>query len=312
MKPLWQENNLSRRKFSVAGRRPLLAGLCLLALAGSASAQAPSAAGEARRLFSAAHQLTRGVDFSAGPCAKASPLLRAALEEWEKLPAAARDDFYPRLQLARCEIAQGEHASAAARLRQLLDAPMAPGNVLLVSEARLVLADLYAAGLGIARDEEKALGLYLLAGPNTWPDHRHRDRAAAELVYKLNGNRPSGLFHFLLERGGAPSNWLRSLEARRADNENRYDLVRLAITAIQSASFASDEKAEAEALQTLLETAGLGLLSWGDGERLPAAIVYLQRADTPAAQAALEALGKKLPHRLQLPDGSYWGHENDQ
>lgn len=300
-----------RKIFSSAGGRSLLAGLCLL-LGSSASAQVPAAADEARRLFFAAHQLTHGVDFSAGPCAKASPLLLAAQEEWEKLPAAARDDFYLRLQLARCEITQGEHVSAAAHLRQLLDAPQEPGNVLLVSEARLALADLYAAGQGVGQDEEKALGLYLLAIPNTWQAHRHRDRSAAELVYKLNGNQPSDLFHFLLERGGAPSNWRRSIEARRAGNENRYDLVRLEIAAIRAAGFSSDEKAEADALQTLLEAAGQGLLSWGDGERLPAAIVYLQRADTPAAQAALPELEKQLPYRLQLPDGSYWGHENDQ
>ncbi|MFZ2266824.1 MAG: hypothetical protein WAV95_04520 [Azonexus sp.] len=300
------------RMFSPVGGRSLLAGLCLLALAGNATAQVPAAAGEARRLFLAAHQLTQGGDFSARICAEAVPLLRASLEQWEKVPAAARDDVYPRLQLGRCEITQGEHALAAGRLRQLLDAPLAPGNALLASEARIDLGDLYAAGLGVAPDQEKALGLYLLAQPHTWQAHRHRDRAAAELVYKLNGNRPVELFQFLLERGGAPSNWLRSIELRRTGNENRYELVRLEIAALQAASFPSSDQAEAAALQTLLEMAGQGLLDWGDAERLPAAIVYLQRANRPAAQAALQKLEKKLPHRLQLPDGSYWGPKNDQ
>jgi len=302
------------RKFS--RWRALLAGVCLLwggthALA-QATVPAPQVADEARRLFREAHRLTGGGNFSAPVCAQARPLLQASLEQWEKLPAAVRDDVYVRMQLARCEITQGEHAAAAAHLRQLLDAPQQPGNVLLVSEARIDMGDLYAQGLGVAKDEEKALGLYLLARPHTWPAQRHRDRAAAELAYRLNGNHPDALFHMLLERGGAPSNWLRSIEVRRANNENHHALVRLQIAAIQAAQFPATDQAEAAAMQRLLEEAGLGLLAWGDAERLPAAIVYLQRAGTPAAQAALQELEKRLPYRLKMPDGSSRGDDHAQ
>lgn len=307
-----KENNLRPKISPPKTWRSQIAGWCLLALGSNAFAQAGNTAVEAHRLFSNAHQLTQGWNFSDRICAEATPLLQASLEQWVKLPAADRDDFFVRLQLAHCAITQRQPAAAAAQLRRLLDTPLTPGNGLLISDARLTLADLYAAGEGVEPDAERAFGLYLLAQPDTWQGQRHRDRAAAELIYKLNNHYPNAMFHSLLERGGAPSNWLRSIEVRRANNENRYELVRLEIAALQAAQFPPEDQAETAARQALLEGAGQGLLEWGDAERLPVAMIYLQSADSPTAKTAPQVLEKRLPYRLRRPDGSYWGHENDQ
>lgn len=287
----------------------LILGLMVLHCACPASAQRDNVADEARRLFSAAHSLTNGVNFGVVVCAQAVPLLSASIAHWAKLPETARDDDYPQLQLGRCLLTAGDTAGAAARFQHILDKPFDFGNVNIISHARLMLADLYAEGRGVARDRERALGLYLLAQPQTWDEQRHRDRAAAELVYALTGGNPSALYHSFLERNIA-SNWQRSLAVRRARNENSYELVRQGIRALSSSTYTVGDAQEQAAVRALSLDVGRGLLAWGGPERLPAALVYLQRADAEQAAPLLDSLEKKLPYRLVMSDGTPWraGH----
>ncbi len=287
----------------------LILGLIILPCACPAIAQQDDAADEARRLFFAAHRLTHGTNFDAAVCAQAVPLLSASITHWATLPEAAREDDYPQLQLGRCLLTAGDAAGAAARFQYILDKPFDFSNVNIISHARLMLADLYAEGRGVARDRERALGLYLLAQPQTWNEQRHRDRAAAELIYALTGGYKGELFHSLLERDVA-SNWQRSLAVRRERNDNSYELVHLGIRALSSSRYNVGDAQEQAAVRALSLDVGRGLLAWGDFERLPAALVYLQRADADEAAPLLESIEKKLPYRLVMPDGTPWsvGH----
>lgn len=278
---------------------------CALWLATAVEAAPDPRQIEARRQFVQAHAFTRGLDFGEKACAGAVPLLAAALEQWSRVPEPARDDAFAQLQLARCETTRGQPAQAVARLQALLARPARPENVLITSSARLALADLLAAGQGCAADPERALALYLLAEPQDGQDQRHRDRAAAEIVFKLNGERGSSLFHTLLERGSSPDNWLRSILVRQERNENAYDLTRRRLAALAAAVEWPDDAREHEALLRLRREAGEGLLRRGDSGRLPAAIVFLQGSGEMSTQQA-EALEARLPHRLILPDGTAW------
>lgn len=285
--------------------RRLLPACCALWLATAAEAAPDPHQVEARRLFGQAHAFTRGVDFGEKACADATPLLIAALEQWSQVPEPARDDAFAQLQLARCEITRGQAVQAVARLQALLARPVRPENVLIISSARLALADLLVAGQGCAADPERALALYLLVEPQTAQEHRHRDRAAAEIVFALNGGRGSSLFHALLERGRSPDNWLRSIQIRQELNENAYELTRRRLAALAAAAEWPGDVREREAKQRLRREAGEGLLRWGEAGRLPAAIVFLQGSDEWSAKQA-EELEARLPHRLILPDGTAW------
>lgn len=248
------------------------------------------------------------MDFSAATCARALPLLEQASEAWAKVPPGQRGDAYVMLQRARCEITEGSPTAAATHLRALVDSPDAQKEPLLLGNAYLVLADLYAAGQGVPADPERALALYLLATPQTAEEKRHRDRSAAELFRRLRSGLVSPEFYRLLERGGAPSNWLLASQAHAQANDNRYDITRLELRGILDANpylVQSDPK-EAQALRTLEERAGVGLMQW-DSSHFPAAIVLLRRAGTPASAQALATLVRELPYRLVMPSGTDWG-----
>ncbi|MFT4268119.1 MAG: hypothetical protein QM586_13015, partial [Xenophilus sp.] len=169
------------------------------------------------------------------------------------------------------------------------------------------LADLYEGGKGVPADPERALALYLLAMPQGAEEVRHRDRSAAELFRRLQPNGQSPEFHRLLERGGAPSTWLRSIDVRDKANDNRYALIRTALQGIAAANtqLTDSDPDETRALRQLQERAGIGLATlsgWGAAQ-WPAALVYLRQAGTPAATDALQKLEQRLPWRLVRSDG---------
>lgn len=260
-------------------------------------------------LYAQANALTKGLDFSPDICGQAMPLLANAAKAWEAMPSLWRDGEL-QLQWAQCEISIGQHAAAATRLEALAGrlgrGTHADQQVL--ARLRLPLADLHAQGLGVPQDRERALGLYLLAMGWSPQQTRHLERSAADLVVQLGG--PRELFHHLLERSDVASNWLRSLEARKADRGDSLDLMLRRVKAIGIANpYLADDPQEQQALATLKEIAGQQLLvaqRQRDSSLLPAAMVLLQQSGTPKALAEFSNLDAAMPYQLVMPDGTHW------
>ncbi len=272
------------------------------------SAQLAQADALGKDLYAQVNALTKGLNFSASICGQAMPLLAAAAKAWEALPSLWRDGEL-QLQWAQCEISTGQHAAAATRL-DALAGRLGGGTHAeqqLLSRLRLPLADLHAQGLGVPQDRERALGLYLLAKGWSPQLTRHLERSAADLVAQLGG--PRELFHHLLERSDVPSNWLRSLQARKADRGESLELTLRGVKAIGIAnSYLADDPQEQQALATLSEITGEQLLAQSnrDSSLLPAALVLLQLSGTPKAVAEFSKLEAVMPYQLALPDGTPW------
>jgi len=289
--------------FTVRTSVRLLLSLIVLHCASPAIAQGSDVV-EATRLLEAMHRLTKTFNFDAAVCDEAVPLLSASIALWEKMPETERRDDYEQLQLGLCLLAAEDAAGAAARFQHILDKPFDYRNAKIVDGARLKLADLYAEGRGVALDRVRALGLYLLTQPTDWDDRRHRDRAAAELIYELSG-RTSELFYALLERDVA-SNWRLALTMRIERREYGLGPLRMGIRALSSGIGREGDERELSAVRSISFDVGRGLLDSGNGGHLPAALIYLQRAQANEAAPLLESIEKKLPYRLLMPDGKPW------
>lgn len=240
---------------------------------------------------------------TAQSCARGLPDLQRAAELFTQIDEASSTGAFVQLRLARCEIAMGQNDAAAPRLRALLDAPQVEG--VLRNNTRRTLAPLYAQGLGVAQDRERALGLYLMSDL----DDRER-RAAAELLTHMPGASMQ-TYYRLLEQGHLPANWLMAVQTRQKRNDNRYDIIRLAIKGVQNtasymAAIDIDHEQEQQALTRLREIAGTGLAHWGGSDRFAAGWGLLREAHSPAAEKELQKLEPKWPFTLLNADGSPW------
>lgn len=262
---------------------------------------------EADGYFQAAHGFTRGVDFSVATCEKAQPLLENAVAAWQKLPASERRDNFPRLQLGRCQLSRQDYASAARSFQSILDQARQTYEPQFEDRARLHLADLYARGQGVEKNLEHALALYLLVSPPEPNLQKHRNRAAAEIVFTLNAQLSSEFFYQLLETG-APANWARAWHQHLAESRHgdSYDAAPLAIKALGPVLMEYDEADDQAAARALSLEAGKSLLGRGGGMYGPAALAYLLHADPLKAAPYLAQWEKELPYRLTLPNGQAW------
>lgn len=285
--------------------------LAAVSCVGHPKAQAPASdrlTKNAAEFHRQARAITRGVDHSRATCEQALPLLENALDEQLRSLGSAAQAASIRIDLGRCLIALEDWASAAVHLRVALNGPPHPDKWS-VAEARFLMASLYEKGLGVPRDTERALGLYLLSETHDSLVHR-RDRAAAELILELNDTNVSPLVFDLLERQSA-SNWWRAIELRKGRNENRYELARKAVHAIRSISGLDPSSGDERAWKQINLAAGLGLLAWDGTERLPAAWFFLVRSGPDdEGRLGLQKLQERWPVRILNTDGSEWSMED--
>lgn len=252
-----------------------------------------------------AERLTAGGNFSIQMCAKAMPLLTETMELWAQLSEEAADDDLARYLMGSCLLSNGDYSSALMHFEYIIQKPKS----LMLSDARLKLADMYADGKGVARNQERALELYMLADPPCCKDKRHRERAAAEIMLAL-GSTDMALIQSLLERESA-ANWLRSLSLRKERNPHPDELLYLGLKALSATKDFSDRE-ELAAYRAISLDVGQALLAKKEPALLPAAFIYLQRAFHKDANQLLDKLDESLPYQIVLPDGSPWSYIDGQ
>lgn len=232
-------------------------------------------------------QRAHGLAANEGKCEPAVPLLRELLARADAMPPGeATYRMYASMLLGRC-LAKAGRFEEAAPLLQATAGSTEPGHVLIRAEALRQLARLYADGLGVAADPDRAIGLYLRA--DAW-------LPAAELMERQGwGNDATR--ELLLDHAGVAGK-LHLAERMATRNANEYDVQRKLLDALATPP---DSEADRVALSTVaLRLAAIESRRQGAGDLL-SALDLLRRAG-PAGAGELQAAVSRIPFDVHLPD----------
>ena len=223
-----------------------------------------------------------GLAANEGRCEPAVPLLRELLA---RSADGAEHRMYASMLLGRC-LAKAGRFEEAAPLLEVTAGSTEPGHVLIRAEALRELARLYAEGLGVPADPDRAIGLYLRA--DAW-------LPAAELMERQGwGNGATR--DLLLDHAGVAGK-LHLAERMAMRNANEYDVQRKLLDALATSP---DSEADRAALSTVaLRLAAIESRRQGPGDLL--STLDLLRRTGPAGAGELQAAVSRIPFDVHLP-----------